>query len=157
MFYEGVLLFGLLMIGGLIFSIVTGQTHALRGQLRMQVFLFVLLGTYFVYCWTHGGQTLAMKTWSIRLVSASGEPVGLFRATARYLLAWLWFIPALATAWAIGWNNSSQLYGLVAMGAAIYSVISFVLPGRQFLHDWLCGTRLLPFPPNATKALSGHS
>ena len=35
--------------------------------------MFVVLGIYFVWFWSRG-QTLAMKTWHIRLVDAQGRP-----------------------------------------------------------------------------------
>ena len=28
---------------------------------------------YFVWCWSHGGQTLAMKTWRLQLVNKDGS------------------------------------------------------------------------------------
>ena len=59
--YEGVLLFGVLMISGYLFSTLTQQRHALLGRHALQGFLFVVLGIYFVWFWSHGGQTVAMK------------------------------------------------------------------------------------------------
>ena len=66
--YEGVLLFGVVMIAGYLYSSLTQQRHALQGTLGLQLFLFVVLGIYFVWFWSHGGQTVAMKTWHIRVV-----------------------------------------------------------------------------------------
>jgi uncharacterized RDD family membrane protein YckC len=100
--YEGVLLFGVVVIAGLAWSWATQQRHALEGQHGLQAFLFLVIGAYFVWFWTHGGQTLAMKTWHIRLVARDGGPVSPARALCRYLLAWLWFMPALATVWLSG-------------------------------------------------------
>ena len=42
------------------------------GRHVLQAFLFVVLGIYFIWFWSHGGQTLAMKTWHIRLVDRDG-------------------------------------------------------------------------------------
>ena len=93
--YEGVLLFGVVMIAGYLFSSLTQQRHALTGRHGLQAFLFVILGIYFAWFWSHGGQTVAMKAWHIRLVDRDGKPVGERRALVRYLLSWLWFVPAL--------------------------------------------------------------
>ena len=65
------------------------------GRQGLQAALFVVLGLYFSWFWSHGGQTLAMKAWHIRLVRADGSPVPIGRAMARYLVGWLWFAPAL--------------------------------------------------------------
>lgn len=59
--YEGVLLFGVVMIAGYLYSTLTQQRHALQGQVGLRSFLFLVLGIYFVWFWSHGGQTVAMK------------------------------------------------------------------------------------------------
>jgi diacylglycerol kinase (ATP) len=93
--YEGVLLFGVLFIAGYLYSSLTQQRHALNGRHGLQIFLFVVLGIYFTWFWSHGGQTVAMKAWHIRVVDERGLAVSQSRAFARYLLSWLWFAPAL--------------------------------------------------------------
>lgn len=141
--YEGVLLFGVVMIGGLLFSVVTQQRHALQGQTAMQAFLFVLLGAYFVFFWTRGGQTLAMQTWQIRLLTADGRPVGRWRALARYLLSWLWFLPALALVHFSGLRGSGPTLGVLLVGILTWALLARLHPTRQFWHDAVCGTRLV--------------
>ena len=98
MVYEAMLLFGVIFTAGWLFSTLLQQRHALYLRGALQDWLFLVLGIYFTWFWTHGGQTLAMKTWRIRLVAADGRPVNIWRAMARYLLAWLWFLPGLALA-----------------------------------------------------------
>ena len=53
--YEGVLLFGVVMIAGYLYSSLTQQRHALQGQTGLQAFLFVVLAIYFVASWSRGG------------------------------------------------------------------------------------------------------
>ena len=89
--YEGVLLFGVVMAVGLVYGIGAGQRDAMLGRHTLQGLLFVVLGVYFTWFWSHGGQTVAMKTWHIRLVGIDGAPAPPLRCLARYLLAWLWF------------------------------------------------------------------
>lgn len=96
-------------------------------RLAYQAYLLVVLGAYFVWCWRRG-QTLAMKTWRIRLVSATGGRPGRRQAWLRY-------------AWA--------LLGLPAGGIGLL----WALWDRegQFLHDRLAGTRLVnDDPPGRT-------
>jgi uncharacterized RDD family membrane protein YckC len=143
MLYEGVLLFGVVMLAGLLYAGVTRQRHALEGQWGLRGFMLLVLGAYFVWCWTHGGQTLAMKTWRIRLQSADGGPVDAWRAWLRYLLCWLWFVPALALAHAAGLNSTGAYLGIVLVGMASYAALSWLHPSRQFWHDVVCGTRLV--------------
>ena len=44
--YEGVLLFGVVMAAGLLYSIATSQRNALQGRLGLVLFLFAVLGSY---------------------------------------------------------------------------------------------------------------
>jgi uncharacterized RDD family membrane protein YckC len=145
--YEGVLLFGVVMIGSWLYDTLTQHRHAMQGRTGLQVFLFLLLGIYFVWFWTHGGQTVAMKTWHIRLVDASGRTVRQPRALARYVLAWLWFVPAWAAARYVGPNSTWAIFALMVVGAVVYALLAQTNPQRQFLHDLMCGTRLVDTRP----------
>jgi uncharacterized RDD family membrane protein YckC len=147
--YEGVLLFGVVMIAGYLYSTLTQQRHALSGQHGLQAFLFVVLGIYFVWFWSHGGQTVAMKAWHIRLVTHDGSPVTQPRALARYLLSWVWFLPALAAVWRLGPQSAGQIFGWMAAGVLGYALLALLHPQRQFWHDALCGTRLVTWRPPA--------
>jgi uncharacterized RDD family membrane protein YckC len=153
MVYEGVLLFGVLMIFGTLYSSLTGQRHALVGRHGLQAFVFVVLAIYFGWFWSHGGQTVAMKAWHVRLVSQSGGAVSEWRATARYVLSWLWFVPSLIMASLADWHGNA-IFAALAAGAAAYAGLAFARPDRQFLHDALCGTRLVDARSAAGKAAS---
>lgn len=146
-FYEGVLLFGVLMIAGYLYSTLTQQRHALQGQHGLQAFLFIVLGIYFVWFWSHGGQTVAMKAWHIRLVDAQGRPVSQRRALVRYLLAWTWFVPALAMAHAWGLGSAGEIFRLLSAGVLVYALLAQLHPQRQFWHDAASGTRLVTWRP----------
>lgn len=140
--YEGVLLFGVVMVAGLPFSMLIGQRHALQGRHALQAFMFVVLGLYFVWFWSHGGQTLAMKTWYLRLVAADGGPVSRGRALGRFVASWIWFLPPLLLIWLMDWQGSRAVSGAVFGWVLFYAALSRLHPQRQFLHDALCGTRL---------------
>jgi uncharacterized RDD family membrane protein YckC len=145
--YEGVLLFGVVMIAGYLYSSLTQQRHALDGRAGLQAFLFVVLAIYFVWFWSRGGQTVAMKAWHIQLQSVQGQPLSQRRALVRYLASWLWFAPALFVAQGLAFRSGSEFFGLLFAWTLLYALLSFALPGRQFLHDFWCGTRLVHKAP----------
>jgi uncharacterized RDD family membrane protein YckC len=147
MLYEGVLLFGLVVVVGLVYGVLTQQRHALQGALGLQALLFVALGVYFVGFWTHGGQTLAMKTWHLRLLRADGRPVTLAQAIARYLASWLWFLPALGGVALAGLRGSGPVAAALAANVGVIVVLARLHPSRQFLHDLICGTRIVSWRP----------
>ena len=146
MVYEALLLFGVVFITSWLFDTLTQSRHALILRHARQFLLFLVLGLYFVYFWVRGGQTLAMKTWRFRLVASGRPQVPVTRAIARYLLAWMWFLPALVLDFVLqltGWLSVlTILVNMVLWAAAI-----LVDPQRQFLHDRLAGTRLVEYDP----------
>lgn len=141
--YEGVLLFGVVFFAGLLYSILTRQQHALQGRTGMSIVIFLVLGLYFVGFWTRTGQTLAMKTWHLRVVDTAGRPLGVVRAVARYLLSWLWFLPALLSVRLIGLHSGGAIIGSLIAGVLAYLLIARLHPQRQFLHDAICGSRVI--------------
>jgi len=144
--YEATLLFGLALIPGVlgaVFVAQTGQRHPLQGDTALRVYALVLYGVYFVWLWSRRGQTLAMQTWRIRLVSADGTPVSQARALARYVACCCaWFGPATMVSSALHWPPARSL-GAVAAGIAGWALLALLEPERQFWHDRLCGTRLV--------------
>ena len=122
MAYECLLLIGVLAGGFLLpqgmFAMISARTAPSWLILTHAV---VIIWAYFVWFWCHGGQTLAMRTWKIRLVSAQGDaPPSLLQATTRFLLCW----PSL-----------------LFFGAGIFWAL--LDNDRQFLHDRIVGTRLV--------------
>lgn len=144
------LLFGVVMAAGFVYGIITSQRHALVGTSGLQAVLFVVLGLYFGHFWTTRGQTLAMQTWRIRLALPDGQPVTRSRATARYLLSWLWFAPALLFLQLGGYKSSSAVTLALGIGVVVYAGLSRLRRDRQFLHDALCGTRLVDVATSTT-------
>ncbi|HEX5372019.1 MAG TPA: RDD family protein [Aquabacterium sp.] len=145
--YEGVLLFGVLMAVGLVFGIAVGQRHAMHDRAGLQAAVFLSLSLYFIWFWIQGGQTLAMKTWHVRLVRADGLPVTLFQAALRFIMSWLWFWPSLLLSRLAGWHHSREIVGLLLIWIVIYAALSWLLPRRQFLHDVICRTRVIDTRP----------
>lgn len=121
MCYETLLLAGVLVVTLIV-------PHALIGAFALRTastpflwaHLFVVLLGYFVFFWSKGGQTLAMKTWRIRLLSHSGMQVRPKQAVLRFVLCW----PSL-----------------LLFGAGI--VWALIDRDGQFLHDRMAGTRLV--------------
>jgi uncharacterized RDD family membrane protein YckC len=123
--YDGLLLAALWFIAtALLLAISGGQLadpnrpswllHTLRASLLLVTFVF------FAGFWTHGGQTLGMRAWRLKLISASGNPVDWKLALRRFAAA----IPSLG-----------------ALGLGLF----WMLFDREHcaLHDRLSGSRLV--------------
>ena len=144
--YEAMLLFGIALVPavlGTLFFAQTGQSHPLQTEGVVRAFALVVYGIYFVGCWSVRGQTLAMQTWRIRVVTADGARLSQARALARYVACCTaWFAPAMGVAAALHLGPWPTL-GAVVLGIAAYALLALTAPGRQFWHDIVCGTRLV--------------
>jgi uncharacterized RDD family membrane protein YckC len=139
------LLFGVVFIASYLFGTLSQTRHALDNRHALQGFLFVVFGIYFTWFWSKG-QTLAMKTWHIRVVDCGGRALTQPRALGRYLLSWLWFIPPLA-AMAPFHLSGGESAVIVGGWIAVWATLSRFHPQQQYWHDALAGTRLVPTAP----------
>jgi uncharacterized RDD family membrane protein YckC len=154
MTYEGLLLFGPTFIGAYLFLSLLQWKYPLP-PLRtaiFQLYMFGLIGVYFVWCWRHGAQTLPMKTWKFRVENANGRPITLARAWLRYtfacagFLGFCWLGIALAKFTVQQWLKMPAVGGGVGFSGLMlglaYPLTALFDRDRQFLHDRLAGTRL---------------
>lgn len=119
MLYESLLLTALILVATFPFVGLTGGVVSTGSRIALQMYLVSLCGGYFIWFWLHGGQTLPMKTWRIRLRTVSGGPLTRKHALLRYLAA---------------------VAGLLPFGLTIWWAV--LDKDRQFLHDRLVQTRI---------------
>ena len=103
--YDVFLLIALLFVATAAAMIVTGGEAIEPGQAIYPFYLIYLLTISFVFFgwfWTHGGQTLGMKTWKIRLQRENGRPITWTLALIRFVTAMLsWSAAGLGYLWAL--------------------------------------------------------
>ncbi len=118
--YEFLILLAIIFIASFIFHLVFRDTNASYFKPLYQLYLLFVMGYYFIWFWTHGGQTLAMQAWKIRIVTSEGQMLSNRKAIIRYLLA---------------------VTGTLFLGAGFL----WALIDREhlYLHDRLTGTRLI--------------
>ena len=129
---------------------ISQDTHAPVVEHMRQALLFLVMGAYFVHQWSRQGQTLAMKTWRIKVERPGYSHLSLQTAVVRYLLSWMWVLPALLAS-LIFHLQHWQVFGAIGAGILLWSATAFFDKDRQFLHDKLTGTRLVLLPPRAKK------
>ena len=124
MLYESIVLFAIAFFATWVFQFAAGTLRIEGWRLHLlQLLLLVVFAAYFLWCWLRGGQTLAMKTWRIRLVTKNGHArLPPKAALLRFVYALLLVPTLIGIAWA------------------------YVDRDRQFLHDRLAGSLLLPVP-----------
>ena len=117
MVYDGVLVVAVWMVGTAALLPFTGGEAIRSGESWYSVYLMVLAFGYFGWFWVHGGQTLGMRSWRLRLVGTEERRVRWGQAVVRFLgacLSWL------------------------ALGAGF--LWALVDPCRRTWHDRLSGT-----------------
>lgn len=143
--YEGVLLFGLVLPAGFVFSVATDMRHGLQHRHWLDAFLFLVIGLYCVIFWRKS-QTLAMKTWHVAVTDRHGRKLTWLRAALRYVFCWIWVIPPLAV-----FQSRRASIGEAAVlfvgWVVFWALLSRLHPQRQFWHDALAGTRLVTHRP----------
>lgn len=119
--YDGLALIALWLLAAAMFTAVFGRADSTLSRSMLQAVCLSVVAGYFLWCWRHGGQTLAMKTWRIRLVASEpGSAVPLVALIMRFILA-----------------GPSILLGCVGLWWALAD------RDGQFLHDRLARTRLV--------------
>ena len=108
-----------------------------------------MVGFYFVWQWKRGG-TLPMQTWKLRLVQADGGPVSFGRATARYLLAWMLFVPAIVTISTLHPGPGVSLF-LLGISPLAMLLLARADPERQMPYDRWLGLKLMRAAPAAAR------
>lgn len=125
--YDTLLLCAVLFVAGLPLPLIP-EPLRLAPSVRYATLLY-LLGISFLFFgwfWTHGGQTLGMRAWRIRVVDDRGAGLG-------WKLAWRRF------AW--------SMLSWAALGLGF--LWSLVDPLRQTWHDRLSGTHLVLGRPDS--------
>lgn len=123
MAYELIILLAVLLFFVLLpqwFYAAFAQHPPAPAFVRAHFFLTLLV--YFGWFWTHGGQTLAMKTWRLQLCDAGGGPLRWGQVLLRYTLCYPSVLLGIGVVWALFDRD------------------------RQFLHDRISGTRIVELP-----------
>jgi uncharacterized RDD family membrane protein YckC len=104
--YDAVLLLGLIMLAILVlivpYDLIATRPYPHGEPLYrtlLQAYLLAVIGGFYVYFWTHGGQTLGMRTWRLRVQRDDGGPLSLADALGRFAWATLSLAPAGLGLW----------------------------------------------------------
>ena len=119
MLYDSLLLAAVLFLVTLLLLPVVPGAVIEPGNIPYMLYLVAVAWLYFAWQWTHGGQTLGMRAWRLRLRRMDGRDASLTDASLRFTCAFLSWLPA----------------------GAGFALAAFH-PERLALHDRLSGTVL---------------
>jgi uncharacterized RDD family membrane protein YckC len=113
--YDSLPMIPLLMIVSAAFLWLNGGRtieHAPLMQWGETIVLFGLVGSYFVFSWRRGGQTMGMRPWRLKLLAADGTPATLKSLWLRYVVACA--TPVLCLLWTLVDKDRRGLHDLAA-------------------------------------------
>lgn len=116
------------------------------------LYLYAVLGVYFVWYWTKSGQTLAMQTWRVRMISRHGFHLNKRQAIWRYVYGSLWIVPCIFLQWIFHLEKWQIIEMLFAVALFMWPLSTFLdrrKPSeRQSFPDRMAGSRLVELPRN---------
>ena len=85
--YDAFLLFAVLFAATALLLPFTGGQAISPGNPAYLLYLLAVSYSYFGWFWRHGGQTLGMRAWHIRVRALRGGPVSWEQGAVRFLVA----------------------------------------------------------------------
>jgi len=92
MTYDGLLLIAVMFMATAAATALTGGESISAKNPLFTTYLFFVCFGFFAWFWTHGGQTLGMRAWKIRLQKFDGASITLWQSLLRFITglpAWI--------------------------------------------------------------------
>ena len=150
LFYDGLMLFAVLIFASaLTLPFRDKELHSAYQPLLTLYFIAVAF-SFFGWFWTHGGQTIGMRAWRLKLEQNKGTPLTWRNALLRFMLSLpLWLYVLFVSLMGYLPHNSS-LANMQSVPAWVFYVIAIVwiildnLPNNW--RDRLSHTHIIVLP-----------
>lgn len=147
-FYDSLLVLASLFFATLLtFPFTKGEISS-ENNIYMSIYLFAVIIIFYSWFWTHGGQTLGMRTWKQQLISLNGKSVSWQQSFLRVLSgtpAWIFFLISLLL-WMFPEKTHATKY-LANIPAWLIVLVSFIwvlLDNRSGnWRDKITGTKII--------------
>lgn len=93
MAYDWLLLASVLFAATLVLIVLRGGAAIEPGTWWYGVLLIAVSFLFYGWCWTRGGQTLGLRAWKLRVVTANGEPLTWLDAAGRFAASAVLLVP----------------------------------------------------------------
>lgn len=120
--YDSLLLLAVLFVASALWLIPTGGEAKPGHDPLRTLYLLLVAFAFFAWFWTHGGQTLGMRAWRIRLQNRGGGPVSLWQVMLRFIVAiGSWLVFGLGFLWSLidkeklTWHDRYSMTELVVL------------------------------------------
>jgi uncharacterized RDD family membrane protein YckC len=86
-FYDFLLLIGLLFVATALLLPFNGGQAIPAQQFLFPLYLLLVSFFFYAWFWTHGGQTLGLRAWRIRVLTPDMKPISWKQALLRFMTA----------------------------------------------------------------------
>lgn len=163
MLYDGLLLLAVLFIATALLLPLTHGEAVHAGNPLFSTYLLFVTFLFFAWFWTHGGQTLGMRAWRLRVERRDGRAVGWWHALLRFLTAlpaWVVIMLGLGR-WTVGTQGHPEgilglVYNLPAWALLGAGALWLVIDNwRDSWRDRFSETRVVLLPKRARTPAGG--
>jgi uncharacterized RDD family membrane protein YckC len=98
-FYDSLLLMAAWFILTIFILPIAGGEAIPAGNMLYRLYLLLTALIFFGGFWTHGGQTLGMRAWRIKIQQPNGRIITWFQALLRFGFALVSWLPLGAGSW----------------------------------------------------------
>ena len=86
--YDLLLLIALLFLAtALLLPFTAGEAVSVQQSLIYRIYLVVISFFFYGWFWTHGGQTLGLRAWKIKVLTLDQKPISWTQALIRFATA----------------------------------------------------------------------
>lgn len=165
-FYDMILIVAVWMMAQFALLPIIGRDVGLAVT-TIQLYLAIIAFVFFGWFWTHGGQTLGMRVWRLKLVSGNGYPPGWYQSFVRYLgmlVPWLLIALGLELKASAAGPYATITELVLAPAAFFLALLGFLWPlfdkQKMAWHDRLSQSCLTVLPKrnkNESSTKSTHA
>jgi uncharacterized RDD family membrane protein YckC len=85
--YDSFLLIAVLFLAVAVILLLSGGYQFEAGNPLMTIYLLLVSFVFFGWFWTHGGQTLGMRAWKLRIQQGDGKTITWRQVAIRFITA----------------------------------------------------------------------
>ncbi len=121
-FYDLLLLLAIFFVATVLFLPINSGAATTTSQLiYYRLYLLSISFIFYGWFWTHGGQTLGLKTWKIKILTYEREPISWKQAFYRYTAAiFSWGLMGAGFLWILFDPNKRTWYDRLSKTAVFY-------------------------------------
>jgi len=139
--YDSFLLIAVLFLAMAFLLLISGGYPFQAGNPLTTAYLLMVSFVFFGWFWTHGGQTVGMRAWKLRLQQRNGNPVSWQQASLRFITAlpaWIVLLIGIALASEIPLHSHPWLQALALLPGWLILLIGIAW---LLLDQWPNGWR----------------